>query len=103
MSPRPSFTRRSNTLAPLVDLTTRNSWPTSVWSTVPQLCLHEKGYSEDEYIVKLVDIGESPTRFNVWSQCLLGFAGKGEVCEWVDQVAHSNGADSLPRTFPRPT
>ncbi|OCF73207.1 hypothetical protein I204_06437 [Kwoniella mangroviensis CBS 8886] len=32
------------------------SWPTSVWSTVPQLCLHEKGYSSDEYIVKYVDI-----------------------------------------------
>nr|XP_019009356.1 uncharacterized protein I206_06005 [Kwoniella pini CBS 10737]OCF48137.1 hypothetical protein I206_06005 [Kwoniella pini CBS 10737] len=32
------------------------SWPTSVWSTVPQLCLHEKGYSSDEYVIKLVDI-----------------------------------------------
>ncbi|KAK4688502.1 hypothetical protein P7C73_g1600, partial [Tremellales sp. Uapishka_1] len=32
------------------------SWPTSVWSTVPLLCLHEKGYSPDEYIVKQVDI-----------------------------------------------
>ncbi|WWD04596.1 hypothetical protein V865_002667 [Kwoniella europaea PYCC6329] len=32
------------------------SWPTSVWSTVPQLCLHEKGYSSDEYIIKYVDI-----------------------------------------------
>ncbi|AAW43687.2 expressed protein [Cryptococcus deneoformans JEC21] len=32
------------------------SWPSSVWSTVPRLCLYEKGYSEDEYIVKYVDI-----------------------------------------------
>ncbi|XAO25630.1 hypothetical protein I312_104458 [Cryptococcus bacillisporus CA1280] len=32
------------------------SWPSSVWSTVPRLCLCEKGYSEDEYIVKYVDI-----------------------------------------------
>lgn len=32
------------------------TWPTSVWSTVPQLCLVEKGYSEDEYIIKHVDI-----------------------------------------------
>ncbi|WVN86820.1 uncharacterized protein L203_101993 [Cryptococcus depauperatus CBS 7841] len=28
------------------------SWPSSVWSIVPQLCLYEKGYSEDEYIIK---------------------------------------------------
>ena len=35
------------------------SWPTSVWSTVPQLCLLEKGYSEDEYVIKHVDISES--------------------------------------------
>jgi hypothetical protein len=34
-------------------------WPTSVWSTVPQLCLVEKGYSEDEYVIKHVDIGKS--------------------------------------------
>ncbi|KAJ9097380.1 hypothetical protein QFC19_006850 [Naganishia cerealis] len=32
------------------------SWKTSVWASVPLLCLHEKGYSEDEYIVKQVDI-----------------------------------------------
>ncbi|KAK8849678.1 hypothetical protein IAR55_005013 [Kwoniella newhampshirensis] len=32
------------------------SWPTSVWSTVPRLCLYEKGYSEDEYVVRYVDI-----------------------------------------------
>lgn len=25
---------------------------------------------------------------SVWSQCLLGFAGKGEVCERVDQVSY---------------
>ncbi|WWC65827.1 uncharacterized protein I303_108449 [Kwoniella dejecticola CBS 10117] len=37
------------------------SWPTSVWSTVPQLCLYEKGYSSDEYIIKLVDISTIPT------------------------------------------
>ncbi|WVR08056.1 hypothetical protein IAU60_005102 [Kwoniella sp. DSM 27419] len=37
------------------------SWPTSVWSTVPQLCLSEKGYSEDEYMVKHVDIRTIPT------------------------------------------
>lgn len=35
-----------------------SSWPTSVWSTVPQLCLIEKGYSEDEYVIKQVDISE---------------------------------------------
>ncbi|KAL0249931.1 hypothetical protein I308_103234 [Cryptococcus tetragattii IND107] len=34
------------------------SWPSSVWSTVPRLCLYEKGYSEDEYIVKYVDINK---------------------------------------------
>lgn len=34
------------------------SWPSSVWSTVPRLCLYEKGYSEDEYIVKYVDISK---------------------------------------------
>ncbi|ORY34745.1 hypothetical protein BCR39DRAFT_514352 [Naematelia encephala] len=33
-------------------------WPTSVWSTVPRLCLMEKGYSSDEYITKFVDIGK---------------------------------------------
>ena len=32
------------------------SFPTSVWSTVQLLCLHEKGYSEDEYVIKQVDI-----------------------------------------------
>lgn len=32
------------------------SWRTSVWATVILLCLYEKGYSEDEYIVKEVDI-----------------------------------------------
>lgn len=31
-------------------------WHTSVWSTVPRLCLHEKGYGEDEYVVRDVDI-----------------------------------------------
>ncbi|KAJ9125120.1 hypothetical protein QFC22_000074 [Naganishia vaughanmartiniae] len=34
------------------------SWKTSVWASVPLLCLHEKGYSEDEYIVKQVDISK---------------------------------------------
>lgn len=34
------------------------SWPTSVWSTVPRLCLLEKGYSDEEYSVKNVDISE---------------------------------------------
>lgn len=53
------------------------SWKTSVWvsetspssggvaltsssakASVPLLCLHEKGYSEDEYIVKQVDISQ---------------------------------------------
>ncbi|OCF42623.1 hypothetical protein I317_03608 [Kwoniella heveanensis CBS 569] len=37
------------------------SWPTSVWSTVPQLCLYEKGYSDDEYIIRYVDINEGAT------------------------------------------
>ncbi|WWD20307.1 hypothetical protein CI109_104783 [Kwoniella shandongensis] len=37
------------------------SWPTSVWSTVPRLCLYEKGYSEDEYVVRYVDISTIPT------------------------------------------
>ncbi|WRT69693.1 uncharacterized protein IL334_006683 [Kwoniella shivajii] len=37
------------------------SWPTSVWSTVPLLCLFEKGYSEDEYIVRYVNICTVPT------------------------------------------
>ncbi|WWC92799.1 uncharacterized protein L201_007758 [Kwoniella dendrophila CBS 6074] len=37
------------------------SWPTSVWSTVPQLCLYEKGYSSDEYVIKYVDISTIPT------------------------------------------
>ncbi|RSH93308.1 hypothetical protein EHS25_007662 [Saitozyma podzolica] len=32
------------------------SWPTSVWSTVPRLCLREKGYGENEYVIKQVDI-----------------------------------------------
>ncbi|WVQ79182.1 hypothetical protein IAT38_001278 [Cryptococcus sp. DSM 104549] len=32
------------------------SWPTSVWSTVPRLCLIEKGYSDDEYDVRFVNI-----------------------------------------------
>ncbi|WVQ95826.1 hypothetical protein IAU59_002925 [Kwoniella sp. CBS 9459] len=34
------------------------SWPTSVWSTVPQLCLYEKGYSDDEYVIRYVDINQ---------------------------------------------
>ena len=33
-------------------------WHTSVWGTVPLLCLHEKGYSEDEYVTRQVDISE---------------------------------------------
>ncbi|WVF68275.1 hypothetical protein IAT40_003040 [Kwoniella sp. CBS 6097] len=37
------------------------SWPTSVWSTVPQLCLYEKGYSDDEYVIRYVDISTIPT------------------------------------------
>jgi hypothetical protein len=36
-----------------------DSWPDSVWSTVPRLCLEEKGYSKDEYVLKLVDISKS--------------------------------------------
>lgn len=35
------------------------SWKTSVWSTVARLCLQEKGYSEDEYVTKEVDISKS--------------------------------------------
>ncbi|ODO00843.1 hypothetical protein L198_03170 [Cryptococcus wingfieldii CBS 7118] len=37
------------------------SWPSSVWSTVPRLCLIEKGYAEDEYVVKYVNICTIPT------------------------------------------
>ncbi|KAJ9108762.1 hypothetical protein QFC21_000082 [Naganishia friedmannii] len=37
------------------------SWKTSVWASVPLLCLHEKGYSEDEYVIKQVDISTVPT------------------------------------------
>nr|XP_018260308.1 uncharacterized protein I303_07226 [Kwoniella dejecticola CBS 10117]OBR82466.1 hypothetical protein I303_07226 [Kwoniella dejecticola CBS 10117] len=43
-------------MKPDFDPESPSSWPTSVWSTVPQLCLYEKGYSSDEYIIKLVDI-----------------------------------------------
>jgi hypothetical protein len=42
------------------------SWPDSVWSTVPLLCLEEKGYGEDEYILKHVDISESTIPFQEW-------------------------------------
>ena len=35
-----------------------NRSPTSVWATVPQLCLTEKGFSEDDYEIKLVDLSE---------------------------------------------
>ncbi|WOO81417.1 uncharacterized protein LOC62_03G004941 [Vanrija pseudolonga] len=31
-------------------------WPTSVLSTVPRLCLHEKNYGDDEYVLHHVDI-----------------------------------------------
>ncbi|KAL1411107.1 hypothetical protein Q8F55_002057 [Vanrija albida] len=31
-------------------------WPTSVLSTIPRLCLHEKNYGDDEYVLHHVDI-----------------------------------------------
>ncbi|RXK35185.1 hypothetical protein M231_07556 [Tremella mesenterica] len=34
------------------------SYDHSVWSTVPRLCLYEKGYGDDEYVVKHVDISK---------------------------------------------
>ncbi|ODO06807.1 hypothetical protein I350_04167 [Cryptococcus amylolentus CBS 6273] len=40
------------------------SWPSSVWSTVPRLCLIEKGYAEDEYVVKYVNICHPPQNFS---------------------------------------
>lgn len=54
-----------------------DSWPTSVWSTVPRLCLYEKGYGEDEYIIKAVDLA------------------KGEVCAHLNKL--------IMRTSPRHT
>ncbi|WOO81418.1 uncharacterized protein LOC62_03G004941 [Vanrija pseudolonga] len=35
-------------------------WPTSVLSTVPRLCLHEKNYGDDEYVLHHVDIKSTP-------------------------------------------
>lgn len=49
----PSMSESSSASVPRAILYT---WPSSVWSTVPQLCLIEKGYSEDEYVIKHVDI-----------------------------------------------
>ena len=44
-------------------------WPTSVWSTVPRLCLIEKGYSDEEYSIKNVDISELHTHFRCLYAC----------------------------------
>lgn len=51
-------------------------------ATVPLLCLHEKGYSPDEYIVKQVDISECflwgrLARLFLWGFLVRGFGFAG--------------------------
>jgi len=66
------------------------SWHTSVWSTVPRLCLHEKGYSQDEYVVRDVDI----TKGENFSPSYLKINMNGTVPTLVVPMLETTGPES---------
>ncbi|ORX37725.1 hypothetical protein BD324DRAFT_623016 [Kockovaella imperatae] len=65
------------------------TWPASVWSNVPLLCLHEKGYGEDEYIVKHVDLSKGEN----FSPSYLKINKNGTVPTLVVPTAETTSAD----------
>ncbi|KAI5454626.1 hypothetical protein NCC49_003519 [Naganishia albida] len=69
------------------------SWKTSVWASVPLLCLHEKGYSEDEYIVKQVDI----TKGENFSPSYLKINANGTVPTLVVPTMETVGPETVSR------
>lgn len=43
----------------------KSSWVTLCQATVPLLCLNEKGYSNEEYIIRQVDISACRAQLSV--------------------------------------
>lgn len=77
------------TVDPAVPKAVLYSWKTSVWATVVLLCLYEKGYSEDEFVVREVDI----TKGENFSPAYLKINASGTVPTLVVPSLETTGSE----------